>query len=65
MLPAVCQVATPQRGALEALWARAGQAGALRLEVEAVRVAEQERCLAEARQHLDQWDMLVRTLSRM
>lgn len=38
---------------------RAGQAGSLRLEVENVRVAEQERSLAEARQHLEQWDILM------
>ena len=39
---------------------RAGQAGSLRLEVETVRVAEQEKALSEARQHLQQWDCLVR-----
>ena len=50
---------TPQKSGLEALWARAGQAGHLRLEVESVRVAEQERSLAEARQHLEEWDHLV------
>lgn len=55
------QVGSPARASLEALWARAGQAGSLRLEVETVRVAEQERALAEARQHLQQWDCLVRT----
>ncbi len=53
------QLRTPQKSSLEALWARAGQAGQLRLEVESVRVAEQERALAEARQHLEQWDHLV------
>ena len=53
------QVRTPQKGGLEALWARAGQAGHLRLEVESARVAEQERSLAEAREHLEQWDYLV------
>ncbi len=50
---------TPQKSGLEALWARAGQAGHLRLEVESARVAEQERSLEEARQHLEQWDYLV------
>ena len=50
---------TPQKSGLEALWARAGQAGHLRLEVESARVAEQERSLAEAREHLEQWDYLV------
>lgn len=53
------QVRTPQKSGLEALWARAGQAGHLRLEVESARVAEQERSLAEAREHLEQWDYLV------
>ena len=53
------QVRTPQKSGLEALWARAGQAGHLRLEVESARVAEQERSLEEARQHLEQWDYLV------
>ncbi len=53
------QVRTPQKSGLEALWARAGQAGHLRLEVESARVNEQERSLAEARQHLEQWDYLV------
>lgn len=53
------QVRTPQKSGLEALWARAGQAGHLRLEVESVRVAEQERSLAEARQQLEEWDHLV------
>ena len=51
---------SPARSSLEALWARAGQAGALRLEIETVRVAEQERALEEARHHLQQWDCLVR-----
>ena len=53
------QVRTPQKSGLQSLWARAGQAGHLRLEVESARVAEQERSLAEARQHLEQWDYLV------
>lgn len=57
------QVDSPARASLEALWARAGQAGLLRLEVETVRVAEQERALEEARHHLQQWDCLVRTLA--
>jgi hypothetical protein len=56
-------VNTPARSGLEALWARAGMAGSLRLEVENVRVAEQERSLAEAMQHLEQWDCLVRDRS--
>lgn len=51
---------SPARASLEALWSRAGQAGALRLEIETVRVAEQERALEEARHHLQQWDSLVR-----
>ena len=59
------QMRTPQKGDLERLWARAGQAGQLRLEVESVRVAEQERALAEARQHLEQWDHLVSTPSAL
>ncbi|BDA40456.1 hypothetical protein COCOBI_01-1090 [Coccomyxa sp. Obi] len=52
-------VDSPARASLEALWARAGQAGALRLEIETVRVAEQERALEEARHHLQQWDSLM------
>ena len=56
---------TPQKSSLEALWARAGQAGQLRLEVESVRVAEQERALAEAREHLQQWDHLVSSPSNL
>ncbi|CAL8467255.1 g6791 [Coccomyxa elongata] len=53
------KVDSPARASLEALWARAGQAGALRLEIETVRVAEQERALEEARHHLQQWDSLM------
>jgi hypothetical protein len=56
-------VTSPAKAGLEALWVRAGMAGNLRLEVESVRVAEQERSLAEARQHLEQWDILVSVLA--
>jgi hypothetical protein len=49
-----------KRAGLEALWARAGAAGGLRLEVEAARVEQQERALADAHAQLDQWDALVR-----
>ncbi|CAL5227927.1 g10974 [Coccomyxa viridis] len=58
-------VRTPQKSGLEALWARAGQAGHLRLEVESARVAEQERSLEEARQHLEQWDYLMEHSTRL
>ncbi|KAK9843510.1 hypothetical protein WJX81_006696 [Elliptochloris bilobata] len=52
-------VDTPARRDLQALWAHATQAGALREEVEAVRAEGQAAALAATRAQLEHWDVLM------